>query len=202
MFSLRTLLIAIAVAALGIAAIVNRTPLWASAFVTLTIALILAATVLAILRPTHRAFWAPTAIVGIAYTLTVYCDPLRDLHYQLLSTQITINGWEWLHRAHRQKAGIDDASAEVMSRGADDPFGPPFPPVHMTGRAVFARVTEWHRTVDEETGHLRAYYWSAQSLWTLVLAFGSGLVSWHFLRPRSRETSNPVPTPQSPSSPA
>jgi hypothetical protein len=209
MFSLRTLLIAIAVAALGIAAIINRTPIWASAFVTLTFFLVLASALLAILRPGTRMFWTPVAIVGLSYTLIIYSDWCENLHYRLVTTQATIKVWEWLNREHRaprirrpiddgEPTGREDFLDEVERRRAlvDDPFADPPPASQLVGPAVLRNALDWR---DSDMDPLGSYYWSAQSLWTLTLAFGSGLVSWHFLGPRSRKTSNPVPTPQSPS---
>jgi hypothetical protein len=196
MFSLRTLLIAIAVAALGIAAIVNRTPLWASAFVTLTVALILAATVLAILRPCQRAFWMPVAIVGLGYTGIIYIDLLQDLHHLLVTTRLTAAGWRWLHRD-----AIESTADARSVPQPDDPFADPTPGEY-TGAEVVRDARRWHNYNEEHAAKLRSYYWSAQSLWTLMLAFGSGLVSWHFLRPRPGAISHAASTPQSPSSPA
>lgn len=194
MFSLRTLFVAIALFGFGIAAVTNQTGSWTSAFVTLTIALVIAAAALAVLRPSHRPFWSVVAIIGVAHTTVTYYSGFRDLHYQLITTRLTIKGWEWLHREERAKVAVDPTMV--------DPFGPrpkEFA-AHLTGHAAFNGATAWYED-DIEKDELRNYYWSAQSLWTLVLAFGSGLLtSW--LLPRQRIKAQANPTPQSPSSPA
>lgn len=174
MFSLRTLFIVVAVSAFGIAALVNRTPIWTSIFVTLTLALILAAAVLAILRPAHRAFWVPVAMVGIVHLVVIYLVPFRPLSRYLFTTQLTVKTCDWVLKSERD-ALLYLYEAKILAAVVNEnPFGigaqqqPPFP----------------QGTVDDAINLSPDWYYSAQTFWTLILAFGSGFASSYFLRPK------------------
>ena len=180
-------------------AIVNRTPMWASAFVTLTFGLVLASALLAILRPGTRLFWTPVAIVGLSYTLIIYSDWCENLHYRLITTQATIKVWEWLnqeHRAPRIRRPNEDRETTRAQQLLDE-----VERRRLVGPAVLRNALDWRDTDTDTLAALHAYYWSGQSLWTLVLAFGSGLVSWYFLRSHAAEASVGTVTPQSGSAP-
>ena len=66
-FSLLSLFGLVALTALACTALMNASPLWASTWFTLTILLLLPATLAAIFRPRNRAFWLGFVLFGWAY---------------------------------------------------------------------------------------------------------------------------------------
>ena len=88
MFSLRFLLAAVAFAGLASAALVNRTPLWGSTLITLTVAIGATATIVAWRSPTLRAFYAPFAGVIWVYLLVLFFEPLKVLEKNLLTSKL------------------------------------------------------------------------------------------------------------------
>jgi hypothetical protein len=86
MFSLKSLLVAVAIAGLGSAGLIHRTQLWASAFVGIVLCLLLYAVFRAWFVPGTRAFWGPFAVTSAVYLGIVTLQPLADLHYNLPTT--------------------------------------------------------------------------------------------------------------------
>jgi WD40 repeat protein len=66
-FSLISLFGLVVVVALACAALVNASPLWASASYTVTLLFLLTATLAAVFRPQNRAFWLGFIVFGWAY---------------------------------------------------------------------------------------------------------------------------------------
>jgi hypothetical protein len=88
MFSLKSLLFMVTLAALGAAGLVYRNDLWASAIVAITLGLLLFAGSYAWFGPKARTFWGPFALTGTAYLAIVSLQPLQELHYNLPTTQL------------------------------------------------------------------------------------------------------------------
>src|SRR5687767_11057244 len=97
MFSLKSLLLIVAVAALGMAGLIHRTQLWASTLLAITLVVVLLAVCRAWFVPKSRAFWGPLAVTGVAYLSIVSLQPLVELHYNLPTTQLVTYALEKLH---------------------------------------------------------------------------------------------------------
>jgi hypothetical protein len=87
MFSLKSLLLIVGVAALGAAGLVARTQFWASALVALTLGFIALGSCRAWLSQENRRFWGPFAATAAVYLAIVSFRSLHELHYQLPTTQ-------------------------------------------------------------------------------------------------------------------
>jgi hypothetical protein len=92
MFSLKSLLFIVAVAALGAAGLVYRNQVWASTLVGLTLGILLFAVLSAWLSANRRLFWGPFALIGVVYLAIVSLPPLVELHYNLPTTQLVVYG--------------------------------------------------------------------------------------------------------------
>jgi len=92
MFSLRSLLLATAVAAVFIVAFLNRSPIWASVIVTMTMLLLAVALVGIYLLPDKRPFLVCAVIVGLVYSAAAFVRPL-GLWESLLSTRVLHHLW-------------------------------------------------------------------------------------------------------------
>ncbi len=76
MFSLRTLFVAMAIAAICIAGLVQRTPLWANIVVGSSTLCLLGYSLIAIyLSPSNRPFFVPAVIAGCLYGAAAYWQP-------------------------------------------------------------------------------------------------------------------------------
>ena len=118
MFSLKSLLLIVAVAALGTAGLIHRTQLWASALVAITLGVVLFAACRAWFVPKSRAFWGPFAVTGAGYLAIVSLQPLVELHYNLPTTQLVTYALEKLQdKAATQMPG-QPATGFYMSSGA------------------------------------------------------------------------------------
>jgi hypothetical protein len=96
MFSLKSLLLIVAVAAIGTAGLIHRTQLWASALLAITLGVVLLAACRAWFVPKTRAFWGPFALTGAVYLAIVSLQPLVELHYNLPTTQLVTYALEKL----------------------------------------------------------------------------------------------------------
>jgi hypothetical protein len=88
MFSLKSLLFIVTLAALGAAGLVYRNEFWASGLVAITLGLLLFGGSYAWFGPKGRAFWGPFALTGTVYLAIVSFQPLQELHYNLPTTQL------------------------------------------------------------------------------------------------------------------
>jgi hypothetical protein len=98
MFSLKSLLFIVAVAALGAAGLIYRTQWWASALVALTLGVLVLAICRAWFVPAGRTFWGSFALVGALYLVIVSYQPLQELHYNLPTTQVVVFALEKLQK--------------------------------------------------------------------------------------------------------
>ncbi len=92
MFSLKSLLLAVLVAAVFIVALLNRSPIWASVIVTMTVLLLAVALVGIYLLPDKRPFLVCAVIVGLVYGAAAFVRPL-GLWESLLSTRVLHDAW-------------------------------------------------------------------------------------------------------------
>jgi hypothetical protein len=197
MFSLRSLLLIVAIAAIGAAGLIYRTQIWASALVALTLGVVLFAVCRALLVPMGRHFWGSFAVIGFAYLAIVSLPPLSMLHYNLPTTQLITYALEKLqtplqtpspprpiYTPGNPPAGTPvDNSTTLMCFGG--PGGVPSP-----AAAPVVRVYTRDDLFLIATGGLssegfhreaRSFLWSAQCLWCLLVAFAAGSAgSWLF----------------------
>jgi hypothetical protein len=92
MFSLKSLLTSVLVAAVFIVAFLNSSPMWASVIVTLTVLLLVAASVSSYLFPDKRPFLACALITGLIYGGAAFVRPL-GLQDSLITTQVFYERW-------------------------------------------------------------------------------------------------------------
>jgi hypothetical protein len=83
MFSLKSLLFAVAIAGLGTAGLIHRTQHWASALIAITLGILLLGVCRAWSGSKSTTFWVRFALVGGVYLAIVSLQPLVDLHYNL-----------------------------------------------------------------------------------------------------------------------
>ncbi len=76
MFSLKTMLLAVVVAAIIAAACVYRTPAWAGVVVAMALGLLIYGLSAIYLAPSKRSFFVPACIAGAVYGLAAFCQLL------------------------------------------------------------------------------------------------------------------------------
>ena len=113
MFSLKSLLFMVAVAAVGAAGLIYRTQFWASTIVGLTLVVLILAGCRTWFSPQFRSFWGPFTATGALYLSIVSLQPLRELHYNLPTTQLVVMGLEKLQESYAAKA----AAAQLAAPG-------------------------------------------------------------------------------------
>ncbi len=91
-FSLKSLLLSVLVAAVFIVAFLNSSFVWASIVVTLTLLLLMAAVVSSYLLPQTRPMLVCAAIVGISYGAAAFVSPL-GLWDSLVSSILLYDVW-------------------------------------------------------------------------------------------------------------
>jgi hypothetical protein len=92
MFSLRTLLLAVVVAAVFIVAFPNSSPIWSCVVVTLTLLLLVAALVGIYLFPDKRPFLVCAVIAGVVYGAAALIEPL-GIQDSLITTRLHFEFW-------------------------------------------------------------------------------------------------------------
>ncbi len=92
MFSLKSLLLATAVAAVFVAAFLNSSSIWASVIVMLTLLLLIATLLSIYLLPNRRPFLICALIAGVTYGAAAFVRPL-GLYDSLLTTRLLFEWW-------------------------------------------------------------------------------------------------------------
>jgi hypothetical protein len=92
-FSLRFVFVLIALVALSCGALVNPSPIWGSGIITLTIAVGVGATIAVWRSSRSRVFYGPLAGVIWLYLLVLFCDPLKGLEKNLISSKLIFVWW-------------------------------------------------------------------------------------------------------------
>src|SRR5687767_1758220 len=95
-FSIRWLLGMVLVAALFAAALAYHSSWWATAILSLTIALFVAATLGVWLKRLANEFWMPFVFVGWLYLAMAFAPNDMRLSSRLPGTQISLAIWNWL----------------------------------------------------------------------------------------------------------
>jgi hypothetical protein len=96
MFSLRSLFILVAFAALACAALLNRTELWGSVIIAVTLTLAVGMTIAVWISPSSRLFYAPFAGVIWGYFFVLFFDPLKGLEKNLITSKLIFEVWPHL----------------------------------------------------------------------------------------------------------
>jgi hypothetical protein len=92
MFSLKSLLLAVLVAAVFVVAFLNSSPIWASVIVTLTILVLIGLLIAVYLVPAQRPFLVCASIMGALYLGLALCRPL-GVSELLVTTRLMFNWW-------------------------------------------------------------------------------------------------------------
>ena len=96
-FSLRSVLLAVAFAAIGVAALVNASPWWLTAAVSLSLALLLAGVTLAINgKGPVRAFWTTFVAWEVLYIAIVNPEYIEPLFATLPGLILLVGGGLWM----------------------------------------------------------------------------------------------------------
>ncbi len=178
-FSVRTLLGVVAVAAVAISALIQRTPIWTSALVSLAMALFMVAAILAMLRPAKRTFWLPVAVIGWTYLAIVFVQPMEELHRSLMTAPLAV-------KVAQLTLPTTELPALISMEGRN-PFQEYTPPVaeqsplstapKMSTTELMPYVLASRYTYPT----LAEFYFSLQSLLALVFAVAGGLMGQFFL---------------------
>jgi hypothetical protein len=157
-FSLGTLLLVVAVAAVGCAALANPTDLWTEVVIAVTLVFLFASLVAALVGQGRlRVFATGFAAVGWAYFVLTHGNAVSLPSHSLITTR-SVN---WVYALRRESEDgaqpeslpIGNPSAPGNAFGApppldpfsDDPFGPPsaqYAPrdMHVIGHALWALI--------------------------------------------------------------
>ena len=92
MFSLRTLLFSVVIAAAYIAAFVNRSEVWAGVSVSVALVLLGYGLFAIYMFPERRAFFVPAVMIGVLYSSVALMRPL-GLNASLVTTRLLFELW-------------------------------------------------------------------------------------------------------------
>ncbi len=187
MFSLRTMLLAVVVAAVCVAGLIFQTSLWANTVATLALALLAYGLVAIYMCPEQRSFYVPACIIGSLYLVASLCVPL-GLRGALITDRLLFESWNG-----------KDGVIEVLSR-----FNPVIvadarpngtsskknPDAVVTDDAAYGILQDmeaiqiyipevWGRAV-----HFQSLQKVAHSTIAIVLAVGAGLIGSYVARRR------------------
>jgi hypothetical protein len=112
-FSLKSLLLSVLVAAVFIVAFLNASPILASVIVTLTVALLVCALVSIYLFPERRPFFVCAVVAGVTYAALAFVRPL-GLHDSLITTRILFEWW-----CEDSQQAITDFASSLGVSGSD-----------------------------------------------------------------------------------
>ena len=115
MFSLRSLLLAVCIAAIGAAALINGTFWWTSAIVSLTLCMFTFGLLRVYSHPEKRRFWVPTSLIGWLYLVAALFQPL-ELSQYLPTSRITWAVWYPYREAEFEISGDPDYMPEFLYR--------------------------------------------------------------------------------------
>jgi hypothetical protein len=94
MFSLRAMLLAVVVAAVFIAAFVNRSEVWSGVAVSVALVLLGCGLFSIYVFPDRRAFFVPAVLIGVLYGSVALIRPL-GLNTSLVTTRLMFEWWYW-----------------------------------------------------------------------------------------------------------
>jgi hypothetical protein len=186
MFSLKSLLVAVAISGLGTAGLIHRTQFWASTMIAMTLGILLFGICRTWYGSSCSAFWGPFALVGGVYLAIVSLQPLADMHYNLPTTQLVVFGLEKLTTppagTSPDYVGLQSTTVPVTG-GYAAPMVSSYVVPQIAGTpvsrpALFGMATTVY-SGDGIAADARAFLLVAQCLWCLLLAAVAGIVcSW------------------------
>lgn len=168
-FSIRTLLVATAYIAVVVTAFVSGTERWADFVFSLSIAIILVATLAALcLRDSRRTFWRGFCLVAWIYSALVFGPGLAgSIRSHLVTNEI-------LRSFHRELASIyvarDVEPGFELQRVGDNVF--------RTGPNKSFNIWRASWLANQRTGH---------SVWAILLGLAGGYLATYFSRPPAPE---------------
>jgi hypothetical protein len=199
-FSLRQLLIAIALIAVGLFALRSASPFWVMVSLSLTLLVLAASPLVALYRQgPERAFWIGFATIGWFYMLVLlYCWNLdRPSNYplradQLLTTNLSYQLHQWMYPLKPEPLTVYPGDPFAV-----DPFAPP-PTISamLPGSGPIPPTTNVQmpppgsipgRNSAPAGPAVNDFINVAHSIWTLLLAFcGGQFCKWLYAtRPQS-----------------
>lgn len=178
-FSLRALLVLVAVVAIGCFALITANELWLTLVFSLVVGLLLFALVAAVaFDGNNRAFWLSFALVGWAFFWIAEFSPHAS---PLVTTKLTI----LLHDLVRS---TENAPAQEPTIAIAQPYATPvqpYNPPQIAGQPGTLFVAPTPITVKPD---FNKFLPIANCLWTVLLAFGGGLLG-RYLYARRRAAS-------------
>lgn len=206
-FSVRGLLVVVALVAVGCTALINASPLWDSVILTAVLAALLGAVVAsACRRGSARAFWLGFGVVGWGYLwlsgmlLANLSTPLRlPMYYSwdepvLATTRLTRWIYETAFRSAPTRLGPLPVGAMFsVNSGPFDSESDPFSadsdvetdPADATDSQDSDRSGP---TVPKRSySDFASFMCIGESLWALLLAYGGGCLGHHFYVTRNKE---------------
>jgi hypothetical protein len=170
-FSLRTLFLATAIAALGVAALVAQTRVWTSIFVGVGLVIVVAATIVAVCR--RQMVSGVSSAVAWLYIAVVFSFWFPTLHSSLPTTALLIESW-WSWQS--EKYGEFAAQPAVVEFTKDSLYDP----TYLSGLSGFAMP-------EELKNSFLFFYVPGQMFFTLIFATIAGLFAAFLARPRRTE---------------
>ena len=174
-FSIRTLLLVVAVASVAAAAILRHSSVWASVMVTLHLGFCIVGALMVWLRPDRRLFWAPFCLVAWPFFFLALVDSrFTRISTELITTRLIYEIWFHNH--------YDDTVAIAKDVGFVD-----FP--KKTKEEVYYMIlTESTRDPGDcvfwvYATQFRIFYFTLQSVFGLVFSTAAGWIASAWFRP-------------------
>ncbi len=178
-FSLASLLFLVLIAALGCAALIHANEIWRQSMVTLTVSVLLIATLAAAVNRS-RAFALGFVVAGWVYLLLVFV-PVVGLRDDLLTDKAV----RWLYSAiHDEEVHTQSMSSVAFSAdGKTWAIGNQNATVRLWNAGAGALIKPKSQTVQVENfGHI------GHALWVLIVACLGGAVAAFLARKSNRES--------------
>lgn len=195
-FSLAKMLAAVVLVALGLAALVNATPIWAGAVTSAAVFLLFVAVVgLIYRRHADRAFWVGFAVFDWGYLAVIYApspwalwryrlDRELDLGNQLLTTQVL----DW---GARQVRGLTKGTRVIVEWTSGSWY--PGSIVEVDNDRVHVRFDDgddrWVIATQIKTTRATDFVRIGQSMFALLLGFVGGVIARCFYATTQRKSS-------------
>ncbi|HZL86941.1 MAG TPA: hypothetical protein VFB96_01080 [Pirellulaceae bacterium] len=148
-FSIRTLLVAVAIAAVGVAALLNANLWWEAATWLVALGLVGSGILLSVYRQgEQRAFWLGFVIFGSLYLAVLFSTAIIGSHYELAPSQLLQLAYRSVIPAERQSQYVPPAgsagspvptvaySYTVLAATANTSAYVPAQPVPVTGPSI------------------------------------------------------------------
>jgi hypothetical protein len=183
-YSLAALLLAVVAAALGCAALVHPTEGWASSIISLTLAGLALATLLALVRPRPaRAFWVGVAVCGWGYVVLLFGPWFVELRPKLLTSRAVV----WAHTTLKAESNPAPSPYAVDGLSGPSQFTTGYELLLNSGgggRVITARLAA--SVSPPET-----FFLIGHCLWAWIAAAAGGITAALLAGPASRQSQGP-----------